>query len=116
MQRTGSFRVTCPTGDTATQCGPRGTQDLKYNVAIESDEAHLDESGFIIDNNAVDAYFKSAYQLVKTFVSCELIALKAVRELRVLLGERALSIHVTISSSGYATDYASLTASWSRKE
>lgn len=110
MRRVGQFDVNWEV-DNRTQCGPKGTQRLAYDVRIEANEKCLDEKGFIIDNNAVDQYFTKKYNRVRVFESCEKIAMVACEDLRKMLGDKPIAkIEVTIAGSKLAR----LTARWVR--
>lgn len=111
MERTGKFTVIWKT-DATTQCGQTGNNILDYKVVLETSDKHLDQHGFIIDNNRVHAYFVKKYGNVEKFVSCELIAAEACRTFRKHM-PNLYSISVSISGNPNA---AWLTAHWSRTE
>src|SRR5690348_4823989 len=80
MKRTGTFTVGSA-GDDQNQCGQRGSRTLQYRVVIEGDCLKLTPQGFIIDNNDIQSYFDQKYGgHVGEFVSCERIAMQAVRD------------------------------------
>jgi len=103
LHRTGDFLVgECK--DDSTQCGfRRGDREVFFDVTIESDSAMLDASGFILDNNEVQHYFEREYAQVDEFKSCETIALKAIDDLRAIMGEdRCFYVSCQISPGSYA--------------
>ena len=106
LHRTGSFNVNRDAED-STQCGfARGNRTCWFDVTIRSMN-QLDENGFLIDNNEVQHYFDRTYAGVTSFKSCETIALRAVNDLRDIVGhDRCLSIKVEIKPG----DYAGITA------
>ncbi len=91
LRRTGSFRVAFD-ADNTNQCGRyQGQRDLDYAVEITSHSACLDDRGFIIENSEIQSYFDRTYSEAKVFVSCELIALRAVVGLHRLMGKNRCS-------------------------
>lgn len=107
MKRIGKFTVgACE--DDSTQCGYKGTRTLDYKVVIEGSPEHLTKEGFLIDNFAVQRYFDDTYKTIKQFVSCERIALKAVSDIRKMVGVGVRAVEVTVDGTGVA----GLTASW----
>lgn len=108
MARQGKFTVGS-VGDDAHQCGFKGARELAYSVVIEGDCMKLTPEGFIIDNFAIQRYFDEKYGgHVDHFVSCEKIAMQAVRDFRRAVAG-CKSVKVTIDGTSGA---AGLTASW----
>lgn len=107
MKRIGKFTVGECADDT-TQCGFKGTRTLDYKVVIEGSPEHLTKEGFLIDNFAVQRYFDDTYKSVKVFLSCERIAIKAVEDIRRMVGVGVKAVEVTVDGTGLA----GLTASW----
>lgn len=119
IKRSGTFPVGFPGdnpfGHSREQCGMRGqTYTLNYEVRIVGDDQHLNERGFIIDNNAIHEYFLRTYRYAEHFPSCEQIACQACKDFEKMQGKGDLKnvkfheIDVTIS----AMPHAGLTASW----
>lgn len=108
MTRTGAFSINA-FAHRDNNCGMPFTSNLAYKVELEIMEDHLDkETGFIIDNNAVQEYFNKTYARAKKFRSCELIAIAACRHFRrKIKGLR----RVAVSISGNPA-HAWLTSSW----
>jgi len=103
LERNGSFMVNDKAEDHA-QCGfRRGDRQVFFEVVIESDSACLDENGFILDNNEVQHYFDRTYSDVEVFQSCESIAIRAIDDLREIMGyDRVFSIRCTIKPGTHA--------------
>lgn len=103
LHRTGDFFVNDKAED-STQCGfRRGDRQVFFDVYIESDTEMFDINGFVLDNNEVQHYFEREYAEVKEFKSCETIALKAVTDLRAIMGdERCFYISCEIKPGEYA--------------
>lgn len=109
MKRTGVFTVN-PHAEAVHHCGVPRNFDLHYIVEIETSDDHLDQNGFIIDNNEVHQYFAQTYRYISVFKSCELIAMEACEHFcRRVKGLDA----ITVSVSG-RPGAAWLTSSWSR--
>jgi len=107
MKRKGKFTVgTCE--DDSTQCGFAGTRTLSYGVLIEGSPEYLTPEGFLIDNFAIQRYFDTTYAQVKKFLSCERIAMKAVADIRRMVGKGCKAVEVTVDGTGVA----GLSASW----
>jgi hypothetical protein len=107
MKRVGKFTVGQCQDDT-TQCGFKGTRTLDYRVVIEGSPEHLTPEGFLIDNFAIQRYFDDTYKVVTHFLSCERIALKAVADIRRMVGTGCKAVEVTVDGTGVA----GLTAGW----
>lgn len=108
MARQGKFTIGS-VGDDSTQCGFAGARTLDYRVVIEGDCLKLTPEGFIIDNFAIQRYFDEKYGgHVDRFLSCEHIAMQAVRDFRKAV-QGCKSVTVTIDGTSGA---AGLTASW----
>ena len=107
MKRIGKFTIGECEDDT-TQCGYKGTRTLDYAVLIEGSPERLTPEGFLIDNFAVQRYFDETYKSVKQFVSCERIAMKAVSDIRRMVGIGVKAVSVTVDGTGKA----GLTATW----
>lgn len=107
LHRTGQFNVNLYAED-STQCGfHRGDRTCFFDVRIDSTSDCLDANGFILDNNEVQKYFDRVYATAEVFPSCELIALRAIADLRDLMGhDRCYGVEVTIRPG----DYAGITA------
>jgi hypothetical protein len=103
LHRTGDFLVNDKAED-STQCGfTRGSRQVFFDVSIESDTEMLDGNGFVLDNNEVQHYFEREYAHVTVFQSCERIALKAIDDLRALMGnDRTFYISCEIKPGSYA--------------
>jgi hypothetical protein len=99
LETTGTFTVVTD-GDENGRCGLPGTPAVfQYRVVIVSSPEHLDEHGFVIDWQEVREFFRTAFQNVSRFPSCEIIACHAVTGLRALLGEeRCHTVEVTVGS------------------
>lgn len=104
LHRTGDFLVNDKAED-STQCGfTRGSRQVFFDVMIESDSQMLDGNGFVLDNNEVQHYFEREYAHVTEFHSCERIALKAIDDLREIMGaDRTFYISCQIAPGSYAT-------------
>lgn len=108
ISRIGKFTVGS-VGDDSTQCGFAGARELNYRVFIEGDCMKLTPEGFIIDNFAVQRYFDAKYGgHVDKFLSCEKIAIQAVKDFRRMV-PGCKCVTVTIDGTSGA---AGLTASW----
>lgn len=103
LHRSGDFFVNDKAED-ATQCGfRRGDRQVFFDVYIESDTTMFDANGFVLDNNEVQHYFEREYAHVESFKSCESIALKAVEDLREIMGrDRCFYISCEIKPGTYA--------------
>lgn len=103
LHRSGDFFVNDKAED-STQCGfRRGDRQVFFDVYIESDTTMFDANGFVLDNNEVQHYFEREYNDVKEFKSCETIALKAVNDLRDIMGaDRCFYISCEIKPGAYA--------------
>jgi hypothetical protein len=85
------------------RCGLQGSsRELAYKVCITSAPQYLDDNGFIIDWQVIRVYFAQEYRDLAAFPSCERIALRACRDIVVMLGWRALVVEVTIGSGATA--------------
>lgn len=111
LHRTGSFTFDNPNVDFTNQCGFKlGDRQVWFDVLIESDSEHLDENGFVLDNNAVQAYFVEKYNNALVFPSCERIAIAAISDLCDIMGkDRCRAISVEIKPGDYAGIRASQT-------
>lgn len=103
LHRTGDFFVNDKAED-STQCGfRRGDRQVFFDVTIESDNALVDDKGFVLDNNEVQHYFERKYAAVEEFKSCETIACSAIEDLRALMGhDRVYYISCEIKPGPYA--------------
>lgn len=109
MTREGSFAYN-PEARSAGHCGIPLNLVLHYRVMIETSPDHLDENGFIIDNNAVHDYFLN-HRFEPRFWSCEEIAMRACEYfVRHIAGLK--QIEVSISGNPNA---AWLTSCWKAK-
>lgn len=88
IRRKGSFVVN-HTGSNANQCGMKGTTILNYAVSLVTSPRHLNKQGFIIDNMAIQQYFVAKYKTVKTFPSCEKLAMIACRDFRDMFSDNS---------------------------
>lgn len=110
INREGQFSVRF-THSNENQCGVAGTQVLNYKVKIVGDSEHLNDRGFIVDNDDIHGYFTRTYDRVRDFKSCEHIAIEACKDLKNLCedsGAKVYAVDVTISGN----PLAGLTASW----
>jgi hypothetical protein len=98
LRRTGIFTVADECEDSA-QCGRvRGQRKLDYEVEIVSHSGALDDRGFVMENGDIQRYFDATYGNIRKFDSCELIATRAVLDLRGLAGlDRCMNVKVSIS-------------------
>jgi hypothetical protein len=101
MVRQGTFVVQKPGVD--GQCGAKGTQTFEYKVVLDSSSKHLNSKGFIIDNLLIHQYFvnKYNYKSQAKFVSCEMMATIAVRDLRKMFEKANIKVYgIQCSISG----------------
>lgn len=80
QERTGSFSVNA-SKDRTLKCGPIDENTMVYTVVLTTTCDQLDARGFIVDHQDIHAYFKHTFSDVEVFPSCELIAMKALRDL-----------------------------------
>lgn len=110
LERNGTVDVVA-TGDVSRKCGPIGANTLAFRVFVECPDTCLDDDGFVIDHNELQAYFDRTWGKVTDFPSCERIAKQAIRELHDLMvekGSHPCRIEVTVAAFGQA----GITAHW----
>lgn len=108
LERRGRFSVTAYPG--AAQCGHVGLTHFAYSCRVTSSSKYLSRQGFVIDNQAIQAYFDGRYSDARSALpSCEMIALGACHDIAQLVGKGALEVKVAISM---IDGPARITATW----
>jgi hypothetical protein len=103
IHREGSFRMKEPATD--TKCGPPDVSEFRYEACIHTDERQLDENGWIVDGTNIHRYFHETLA-AQEFVSCELLTLRAVRDLR-RLAPGCSRVEVKLTNGTNAIKFAS---------
>jgi len=104
--RTRAFQIRGPVDNDSNQCLQRGERIIDYEVVVHGDSEHLSPEGFILDRNAIPAYFHETYARgVDVLPSCEAMASRAAAEIAKLTQGRAHRVQATVGGA---------TAIWSR--
>lgn len=113
LETNGQFEVKEWTDET-TRCGPIGSpRRFAFRVLFMTKAKNLNTQKFIIDWELVHAYFKSTFEKVGKFPSCEQIANQACGDLVGMLEGRCESCEVTV---GLGSKAAGMKARWRRPQ